>query len=151
MFGDKICAAYGYSHLTGGVPGGQAEYVRVIFADFNCLPIPDEVPDEQALYLSDVIPTSYHGTELAEVKEGSTVAIWGLGPIGLFTARWCQIKGASRIIGIDRVQDRLNVARNVLQIETIDYKEHDTIKTLRKMFPQGVDCVIECAGFEYVS
>jgi len=148
-YGQAICAAYGYSHLTGGVPGGQAEYVRVPFADVNCLVIPDDVPDDKALYLSDVIPTAYHGTELGEVKEGSIVAIWGLGPIGLMTARWCQIKKAGRIIGIDCVPERLQVAQSVLKIETIDFSKNDTVKTLLSMFPHGVDVAIECAGFEY--
>ena len=67
---------------VGGVPGGQAEYVRVPFADFNCLPIPDNIPDEKALYLSDVVPTAYHACEMGKVGKGDTVAIWGLGPIG---------------------------------------------------------------------
>ena len=155
QYGHRTSALYGYSHLTGGVPGGQAEYVRVPFADVNCLPLPDDVPDEKALYLSDVVPTAYHGTELADVKEGSTVAIckskslyttsWmrahfhtivgGLGPIGLMVARWCQIKKASRIIGIDFVPERLSVAKNRLGIEVINYKEQDTCKTLAQLVP----------------
>jgi len=142
---------YGYSHLTGGVPGGQAEYARIPFADVNCLPIPDDVPDEKALYLSDVVPTAYHGTELGDVKEGSVVAIWGLGPIGLMTARWCQIKKASRIIGIECVPERIDVARRVLNIETINFKEKNVLETLLEMFPGGVDVAIECAGFEYAT
>jgi threonine dehydrogenase-like Zn-dependent dehydrogenase len=75
MYGHRSAALYGYSHLTGGVPGGQADYVRVPFADVNCLVVPDDVPDEKALYLSDIVPTAYHGVEIAEVKQGSTVAI----------------------------------------------------------------------------
>ena len=152
MYGHRTAAIYGYSHLTGGVPGGQADFVRVPFADVNCLVLPDDVPDDKALYLSDVVPTAYHGTELANVKAGSTVAICmspahtfpdylltseigGLGPIGLMTARWCQIKKAARIIGIDWVPERLAVARNYLNIETINFKEQDTCKTLAKMVP----------------
>lgn len=149
MYGHRTAAIYGYSHLTGGVPGGQSEFVRVPFADVNCLVLPDDIPDDKGLFLSDVIPTSFHGTELANVQKGSTVAIWGLGPIGLLTARWCQIRGASRIIGIDWVPERLSIAKNRLGIETIDFKNQDTVKTLMKMVPGGLDCTIECAGFEY--
>lgn len=151
LYGARTAALYGYSHLTGGVPGGQAEIVRVPFADFNCLPIPDDVPDEKALYLTDVVPTSYFGVDRAGVKEGDTVAIWGLGPIGLLAARWCQIRKARRIVGIDSVKERLDIARNVLNIETINFKEQKTVKTLLEWFPTGVDCAIECAGFEYYS
>jgi threonine dehydrogenase-like Zn-dependent dehydrogenase len=148
LYGQRISAMFGYSHLTGGVPGCQAEYVRVPYAEMNCLKIPDDVPDEKALYLSDIVGTSYHGTELGQVKEGSTVAIWGLGPVGLLTARWCQIRKAKRIIGIDCVPERLEVARK-MGIEIIDYKKHDTTKTLLAMVPGGVDTSIECVGFEW--
>jgi threonine dehydrogenase-like Zn-dependent dehydrogenase len=148
-YGHPTGAIFGYSHLTGGVPGGQAEYVRVPFADVNCLPVPDDLPDDKALYLSDIIPTSFHGTELGGVTKGSIVAIWGLGPVGLLTARWCQIKEAGRIIGIDCVPERLNIAKNYLNIETIDFSKVKTTDALSKMVPQGVDVSIECAGFEY--
>lgn len=100
MFGHALCGVYGYGHLVGGYSGGQAEYVRVPFADVNCLPIPDDVPDEKALYLSDVICTSFHACELGTVKEGDTVGVWGLGPIGLSVIRWCQILGARQIVAI---------------------------------------------------
>jgi len=140
---------FGYSHLTGGIPGGQAEYVRVPFADVNCLPIPDELPDDKALYLSDIIPTSYHAAELGGVKEGSIVAIWGLGPVGLLCARWCQIKGASRIIGIDCVEERLTKAHDALKIETINFNKEDVVNRIQTLFPEGIDVGIECAGFDY--
>jgi threonine dehydrogenase-like Zn-dependent dehydrogenase len=151
LYGHRTAALYGYSHLTGGVPGGQAEFVRVPFADVNCLPIPAGVPDEKALYLSDVVPTAYHATELGDVKEGSVVAIWGLGPIGLMAARWCQIKKAARIIGIDCVPERLRLAHNYLKIETINFKEQDVCKTLAELVPGGPDVAIEAAGFEYAT
>merc|ERR1712185_628661 len=92
---------------------------------------------------------AYHGTELAEVKEGDTVAIWGLGPIGLLAARWCQIRGAKKVVGIDKVPERLQIARDVLQLDTIDFSQGSTYKMLRERFPTGVDCAIECAGFDY--
>ena len=149
LYGQKTGALFGYSHLTGGVPGGQAEYVRVPFGDINCLVIPDDVPDNKALYLSDIIPTAYHGCFIGNVKKDSTVAIWGLGPIGLLEARWCQIMGAKRIIGIDCVTERLDIATKTLGIETINYKEYDTTKKLLEMVPGGVDCSLEAAGFDY--
>lgn len=150
MFGHRTAALYGYSHLTGGVPGGQAEYVRVAFADVNCLVVPQEFSDEQALYLSDVVPTALHGTELVDLKEGDTVAIWGLGPIGLIAARWCQIKKASRVIGIECVPERIAIARK-MGIEIINFKEEKVVDKLFKLVPQGVDCAIECAGYEYAT
>jgi threonine dehydrogenase-like Zn-dependent dehydrogenase len=147
--GERTAALFGYPHLTDGVSGGQAEYVRVPFADINCLPIPDDVPDNKALYLSDIIPTSYHSCLFGNVREGSTVAIWGLGPIGLLQARWCQILGAKRIIGIDCIPERLNIAKQILEIETINFKEFDTTKKLLEMEPNGVDCSLEADGFDY--
>lgn len=149
MYGQRTSAMYGYSHLTGGVPGGQAEYVRVPYAEFNCLPIPDEIPDEKALYLSDIVPTAYFGTEMAEVTNGSIVGIWGLGPVGLLAARWCQIRGAARIIGIDCIPERLKLAREQLGIETVNYDEVNVIKYISEKVPDGLDAGIECAGFEY--
>lgn len=151
MFGTRTGALFGYSHLTGGVPGGQAEYVRVPFADVNCLPVPDDVPDDKALFLSDVVPTAYHGAELADVHEGDTVAIWGLGPVGLICAKWCQLRGASRVIGIECVKDRIDIARETLGLQCINFAEQDVVKTLLEWFPNGVDCCIECAGFEYAT
>jgi len=151
MYNHRTSAMYGYSHLTGGVPGGQAEYVRVPLADVNVLKIPDDVPDDKALYLSDIVPTSFHGTELANVQKGSTVAIWGLGPVGLLAARWCQIRGASKIIGIDCVKERMRVARENLGITVINFKERKVVDTINEFVPGGVDCSIECAGFEYAS
>jgi len=151
QYGHRTAAMYGYSHLTGGVPGGQAEYVRVPLADINCLPIPDDVPDEKALYLSDVIPTAFHGVELGEVKRGSTVGIWGLGPIGLMVARWCQIRGASKIIGIDCVPERLRLAKNQLGIDILDFKEVKVLEQIARLFPDGLDVGIECVGFEYAT
>jgi threonine dehydrogenase-like Zn-dependent dehydrogenase len=149
MLGHRTSAIFGYSHLTGGVMGGQAEYVRVPFAEYNCLPIPNEVTDEQALYLSDVIPTAYFGTEMGEVKEGDSVAIWGLGPIGLMVAKWCQIRGASRVIGIDSVTERIDKAKT-LGITTINHNEVDDVyQEITKWYPDGIDVGIECVGFEY--
>jgi threonine dehydrogenase-like Zn-dependent dehydrogenase len=149
QYGGNTSAVFGYSHLTGGVPGGQAEFVRVPYADTNCLVLPDKIPDDVGLFLSDIIPTAYFGTELAEVQPGDNVAIWGLGPVGLLAARWAQIKGAARVVGIDNVEDRLSLARRELQIDIINFKEQNTIEALKGMFGEDLDCAIECAGFDY--
>ncbi|KAG8984395.1 hypothetical protein FRB93_006584 [Tulasnella sp. JGI-2019a] len=103
MYGKRDAGFFGYSHFTGGYAGGQAEYVRVPFGNVNCLKIPAEIPDEAALYLSDILPTSYHCVVDTGVEKGNVGGIWGLGPIGMSAARWCQLKGAKRIIGIDSI------------------------------------------------
>lgn len=148
MFGHALVGVFGYGHMVGGYWGGQAEYVRVPFADLNCLPIPDDVPDEKALYLSDVIPTSYHACEMGEVKQGDKVGIWGMGPIGLAAARWAQILGASTVVCISGTEDRLDIARN-LGCVVINYHEQDPVDTISKMFPQGLDVCIDAAGFRF--
>jgi len=148
MYGGRDAGFFGYSHFTGGFPGGQAEYVKVPFAEVNCLPIPDDVTDEEAIYLSDVLPTSYHCVVDTGVTEGDTVAIWGLGPIGLSAAKWCQLKGAKRVIGIDGVPFRLNWAKEKLGIEVINFNDvSDIPATLLEMVPGGVDRALDCGTF----
>jgi len=148
MYGQRDAGFFGYSHFTGGFAGGQAEYVRVPYGENNCLPIPDSVPDEKALYLSDILPTSYHCVVDTGVTKGDTVGIWGLGPIGMCAAKFSQLKGAKRIIGIDCVPERLAFARDVLGIETIDFKEHtDVAKKILEMVPRGLDKALDCGTF----
>ena len=149
MYGHRTAGILGYSHLLGGYPGCQSEHVRVPFADVNLLPIPDDIPDVKALFLSDIVCTSFHSTELCNVQKGDVVGIWGLGPIGLLAARWCQIKGAKRIIGIDNVQSRLELALHKLGIEIIDFSKEDVCQFLQKTAPGGLDCAIDAAGFRY--
>ncbi len=148
MYGHRTAGIFGYSHLLGGYPGCQAEYVRVPFADMDLLPIPDDVPDDKALFLSDVVCTSFHSTELCKVSKGDTVGIWGAGPIGLLAARWCQIKGAKEIIVIDNVEDRLQIALD-LGVKVINYSNDKVIDLIHKMVPGGLDCAIDAAGFRY--
>lgn len=148
MYGTRDAGFFGYSHFTGGFPGGQAEYVRVPFGNVNLLPIPDSVTDEQAIYLSDVLPTSYHSVVDTGVEEGDVVGIWGLGPIGQCAARWAKLKGASRVIGIDTVPSRLAFAKEKSGIEVIDFKEFtDVPKKLMEMVPGGLDVAIDCGTF----
>lgn len=150
LYGSKIGGVFGYSHFVGGYSGGQAEYVRVPFGSNNLLKIPDSVPDEKALYLSDVIPTSFHAVKCANVEKGSTVGIWGLGPIGLLSARWAQIFGAGKVIGIDPNEDRLKLAKDKLGIETINSATTTDINdAIRELVPIGLDCAIDAAGFRY--
>jgi threonine dehydrogenase-like Zn-dependent dehydrogenase len=148
MYGQKDAGFFGYSHFTGGFPGGQAEYVRVPKGNVNLLPIPDEVPDEAALYLSDILPTAYHAVVDTGVHEGDVVGVWGLGPIGECVVRWAQIKGAKRIIGIDAVPHRLQWAREKLGIEVINFKEtSDVPAEILKLVPNGLDVAIDCGTF----
>lgn len=152
MYGHRHSAMFGYGSLLADVPGSQAEYVRVPFADVNCYPIPDDVPDEKALYLSDVVCTSLHANVLAEIKDGDTVAIWGLGPIGLASARWAQILGCKRIVGIDYVPERLELAREKLGIDVIDRNVHeDVVKAVHELIPNGPDAVIDATGFRFTT
>ncbi|KDR80368.1 hypothetical protein GALMADRAFT_1193819 [Galerina marginata CBS 339.88] len=148
MYGQRDAGFFGYSHFTGGYPGGQAEYVRVPKGNVNLLPIPDGVPDEKALYLSDILPTSYHAVTDTGIAKGDVVGIWGLGPIGMYAAKWCQLKGASRVIGIDKVPERLAFARDKLSIEVLDFKEYsDVPKRLYELVPRGLDAALDCGTF----
>jgi len=148
MYGHRDAGFFGYSHFTGGFPGGQAEMVRVPYGNTTLLPLPENVPDEAALFLSDVLPTSYHCVVDTGVTEGDTVAIWGLGPIGICTAKWALLKGAKRVIGIDQVPFRLKHAQEKLGIEVIDFsKDKDVVTKLQELVPGGIDKALDCGTF----
>ncbi|WP_243794301.1 zinc-dependent alcohol dehydrogenase [Saccharopolyspora gloriosae] len=141
-------ALFGYTKLYGQVPGGQAEYLRVPQAQFGPIKVPEGPPDERFLYLSDVLPTSWQAVEYAAIPQGGSVAVFGLGPIGQLTARIARHRGA-RVIGVDRVPERLNMAaRN--GIEVVDGSEHDDVPgALRDMTDgRGPDSVIDAVGME---
>ena len=147
---------FGYSHFTGGFAGGQAEYVRVPYGDVNLLPLPDDVPDEKGLYLSDVLATSWHCVVDTGVKEGDVVAIWGAGPIGQMAAQFSFINGAKRVILIDGGPGawRLDYAKKTLpKLETLNYsdlpKGESVTSQLKKMEHQGPDVALECVAGEY--
>ncbi|EJF67031.1 GroES-like protein [Dichomitus squalens LYAD-421 SS1] len=147
MYGHRDAGFFGYSHFTGGFPGGQAEYVRVPKGNVNLLPIPDEVSDERALYLSDVLCTAYHCVMDTGVQEGDTVGVWGLGPIGLCASKFSQLKGAKSVICIDRVPERLKKAEE-LGFDTIDFSKHtDVVKRLQEICPGGLDVALDCGTF----
>ncbi|KAI9805345.1 MAG: hypothetical protein M1833_005798 [Piccolia ochrophora] len=151
LYGKPFAGLFGYTHFAGGFAGGQAEYVRCPFADTNLLKIPDSVPDEKALFLSDIIPTSYHAIVCADVQKGKSVAIWGLGPIGLYAVQWAKLAGASRIIAIDGVPERLALAKDKLgATDVIDIStEKDVVSAIYALEPEGVDCAIDAAAFRY--
>jgi threonine dehydrogenase-like Zn-dependent dehydrogenase len=145
----KGARLFGYTHLYGAVPGGQAEYLRVPQAHYGPIKVEDDAPDERYLYLSDVLPTSWQAFEYASVPEGGTVAIWGLGPIGQMTARIALQRGASRVFGVDEVPERLRFAER-WGIETVDFSEVDDAATAVRELSggRGVDAAIDCVGME---
>ncbi|MDQ3820655.1 MAG: glutathione-dependent formaldehyde dehydrogenase [Acidobacteriota bacterium] len=148
MFGHSPCGIFGYSHLTGGYAGGQAEYARVPFADVGTLKVPDGMSDEQVLFLSDIFPTGYMGAEMCDIKPGDTIAIWGCGPVGQFSIRSAFMLGAERVIAIDYVPERLALAE-AGGAETINYEEQDTYETLMDLTGgRGPDACIDDVGME---
>ncbi len=150
MWGYPAAGIYGYSHLTGGYAGGQAEYVRVPFADVGALKVPDELSDEQALFLGDILPTAWMGAEFAEVEPGDVVAVWGAGPVGQLAIASAKTMGAERIIAIDRFDYRLRMARDRAgATDTIDYEQVSVQEALREMTGgRGPDKCIDAVGME---
>jgi len=149
LYGHRTAGIFGYSQLTGGYDGGQAEFVRVPYADVNCLKVPDNLSDEKVLFLSDIVCTGWHANELGGVKEGQTVAVWGCGPVGLMALAWAKFLGAKRIIAIDGVDYRLQMAKQKLGAEIIDITKQDVIKTIQESVPNGPDVCIDAVGFRF--
>jgi len=140
---------FGYTKLYGQVPGGQAEYLRVPFADVAPVKVPDEIPDEKVLFLSDVFPTAYMAAENAEIEPGDTVAVWGCGPVGILTIDCAWLMGAGRVIAIDRVPERLQMASEHSKAETINYEEVDVYDRLQELTGgRGPDRCIDAVGSE---
>ncbi|HMS60145.1 MAG TPA: zinc-dependent alcohol dehydrogenase [Tepidiformaceae bacterium] len=141
---------FGYSHLYGGYAGGQAEYVRVPYADVGPHVVPGGLRDEQVLFLTDIFPTGYMAAENCAIKPGDVVAIWGAGPVGLFAALSASMLGAERTIVIDRVPERLCMAREHCHAETINFDEtEDVVEALKEMTGgRGPDAVIDAVGME---
>lgn len=150
MFGYHMAAALGYSHLAGGLDGDQAEYVRVPYADVGLLPVPDDVTDERAVLLADTACTGFHAAAMSKVGPGSSVAVFGCGPIGLMAMRAAQMLGAESIIAFDRLDYRLRFAREKLGVTALNVEEDDPVRALREMTSGvGPDVCIEAAGFRY--
>lgn len=148
MYGQSTAGLFGYSHLFGGYAGGQAEYVRVPFADVGPLKVPDSLSDEQALFLSDILPTAYMAAENCGIQPGDTIAIWGCGPVGLLAIRCAYLLGAERVIALDRIPDRLAKAKEA-KAEAVNYEDGDVVEKLREMTGgRGPDACIDAVGME---
>lgn len=150
LWGHSPAGIYGYSHLVGGFAGGQAEYVRVPFADVGALPIPDDVSDEQALFLSDIFPTGYMAAENCDIGANDTIAVWGCGPVGQFAIKSAFMLGAKRVIAIDRFPERLRMARERSGADSINYEEVDNIADALAELTggRGPDACIDAVGME---
>lgn len=149
ILGSPTAGIYGYTHPFGGYAGSHAQYIRVPFGDVNCFAIPDFVTDEQALFMSDAVPTGYMGADFCDISGGDTVAVWGAGAVGLMAARSALLNGASRVISIDRYPERLALAQQ-LGAETINYAEIDSVQEAlgEATGGRGPDAVIEAVGME---
>jgi threonine dehydrogenase-like Zn-dependent dehydrogenase len=148
FFGHSPAGIYGYSHLTGGFAGGQAEYVRVPFADVGTVKIENGMSDEQVLFLSDIFPTGYMAAEQCNIQPGDTVAVWGCGPVGQFAVRSCFMLGAERVIAIDRFPERLRMARDG-GADTINYEETEVYDMLMQFTGgRGPDSCVDAVGLE---
>ncbi|MGK8523859.1 zinc-dependent alcohol dehydrogenase [Nocardia asteroides] len=141
---------YGYTHPFGGYQGSHAQYIRVPFGDVNCFRIPDGITDEQALFLSDAVPTGLMGAEFCDIQPGDTVAVWGSGAVGLMAGHSARLLGADRVVVIDRFPERLRMAKEQFGAETIDYTAVDSVQeTLRESTGgRGPDACIDAVGME---
>jgi threonine dehydrogenase-like Zn-dependent dehydrogenase len=150
MWGYSPAGIYGYSHLTGGFPGGQAQYARVPFADVGPLKVPAGMTDDEVLFLSDILPTGYMGAEMCDIKPGDTIAVWGCGPVGQFAIASAKMLGAERVIAIDRYPYRLAMAKDRAGgDEIINYEETDVSEALKELTGgHGPDAVIDAVGME---
>ena len=140
---------YGYSHITGGYSGGQAEYVRVPMADTSAIAAPDGMDDEHLLFLTDILPTGWQGAEQCQIQGGEVIAIWGAGPVGLFAVQSAKIMGAERIIVIETVPERIALAKKLGATDIIDFQNEDVYERIKEISKgEGADGVIDCVGME---
>jgi threonine dehydrogenase-like Zn-dependent dehydrogenase len=148
MYGFSGAGLFGYSHMYGGFAGGQAQYVRVPFADVGPFPVPESVRDDQVLFLSDIFPTGYMAAENCGIEPGDTVAVWGCGPVGQFAIRSAYLQGAERVIAIDNRPERLDMAHEG-KAETLHFESGDTVEMLKAMTGgRGPDSCIDAVGME---
>lgn len=149
MWGHSPAGLFGYSHLLGGYAGGQAQYARIPFADVGPIRIPDGLPDEKVLFLSDVLPTGYMAAEVCDIRAGDTIAVWGCGPVGLFAIQSARLLGAERVVAIDRFPERLRKAREAGAETTLDYDRVDVLEALAELTGgRGPDACIDAVGME---
>ncbi|WP_011582992.1 MULTISPECIES: zinc-dependent alcohol dehydrogenase [Chelativorans] len=148
LYGHHMAGLFGYSHLTGGYAGGQAEYVRVPYSDIGPIVVPDDLDDDEVLFLSDILPTGWMAAENCEIEEGDTVAVWGCGPVGLFAIQSALIMGAAQVIAIDHYPHRLELASRI-GAKVINYKNSRVYEALMDMTGGiGPDAVIDAVGME---
>jgi threonine dehydrogenase-like Zn-dependent dehydrogenase len=149
LYGYTTSGLFGYSHLTGGYAGGQAQYARVPFADVGPLKVPDSLSDEQVLFLSDIFPTGYMAAENCDIQPGDVIAVWGCGPVGQMAIRSCFLLGAERVIAIDDVPERLRMALQQRGVETINFDQEDVFERVKSMTGgRGPDACIDAVGLE---
>jgi threonine dehydrogenase-like Zn-dependent dehydrogenase len=151
LWGHSIAGVFGYSHILGGYPGGQAEAARVPFADVGPLKIESDLPDEDVLFLSDILPTGFMGAEMCDIQPGDTIAVWGAGPVGQFAIASAKMLGAERVIAIDRFDYRLRMAvEKAGATEAINYEERpDVVEELKEITAgRGPDACIDAVGLE---
>jgi threonine dehydrogenase-like Zn-dependent dehydrogenase len=149
LYGYSPSGLFGYSHMLGGYPGGQAEYLRVPFADVGALKIPEGIEDEKVLFLSDIFPTGYMAAENCDIEPGDTVAVWGCGPVGQFAIKSAYMLGAERVIAIDQVPERLRLAELEGKAETLDFADEYIFDKLKEMTGgRGPDRCIDAVGME---
>jgi len=148
IYGHPMAGLFGYSHMTGGYSGGQAEYVRVPFSDVGPIVVPEGVEDDKVLFLSDILPTGWMAAENAMIEPGDTVAVWGCGPVGLFSIQSAFLMGAERVIAIDHFPHRLDLARG-FGAEAVNFEESKTYEALMEMTGGiGPDACIDAVGLE---
>jgi threonine dehydrogenase-like Zn-dependent dehydrogenase len=149
LYGQPASGLFGYSHMMGGYAGGQAEYVRVPFADVGHVKIPHDLPAEKAVFLTDIFPTGYQAAEYCDIKPGGSVAVWGCGPVGQFAIRSAFLLGAERVIAIDRIPERLELARAQSGAIALNYEAINLAEALREITAgRGPDACIDAVGSE---
>jgi len=150
MWGHGVAGVFGYSHMLGGFAGGQAEYARVPFADVGPIKIPEGLSDEKVLFLSDILPTGYMGAEMCDIKRGDVIAVWGCGPVGQFAIASARLLGAERVIAIDRVPYRLQMAKERAgATHILNYEDVDIYEALKDLTGGlGPDACIDAVGME---
>lgn len=148
LWGHSPAGLFGYSHLLGGYSGGQAEYLRVPFADIGPIKVPASLTDEQVLFLSDIFPTGFMAAEFCNIQKGDAIAIWGCGPVGQMAIRSAFLLGAARVIAIDTVPERLSLARTA-GAETLDFMKDDIYDRIQELTSgRGADACIDAVGTE---
>ncbi|MBP1294228.1 threonine dehydrogenase-like Zn-dependent dehydrogenase [Bradyrhizobium elkanii] len=148
VWGHSPAGLFGYSHMLGGFAGGQAEYLRVPYADVGPYKVPEGLTDEQVLFLSDIFPTGYMAAEFCNIKGGETVAVWGCGPVGQFAIKSAFILGAERVLAIDTVPERLALARQS-GATTLDFEKDDIYERIQELTGgRGADACIDAVGTE---